>query len=295
MVENVAESRTFRKNWQRMKIKAEALRAREQKAFRGQVEQLFDFAQRKGQGQSIVTRRYLLLSTPRTGSTLLSRQITRLEGLGSVHEWFNWDLMRHVCARMGLKTMMFSKYLAFLDKAASSADGIYGVNLHVHQYQNMLAKGFDVLKKVPFERIYWIERRDKIRQAYSWAKAQKTLCWSGEAERELGFESGMFVKITASEVAKVLADVCSLNESFMNTVKSVYPISGTFIFEDIVKNHGISEVNQISEDFKQGEISSAVLPKPTSIKQSQQADEEQLNHIKKVFGIDPLPTADTIQ
>ena len=267
----------------RISVDANLLHRHEQSRLMDQADTLFQrMSTRSSPSQPGEARRFLILSTPRTGSTFLSRKLDQTENLGWTHEWFNWQLMQHICSRLGLAKMMFRQYLAFLDEAASSDNKIYGINLHIHQYLFLLKKKFDVLKRVDFERIYWLEREDRIAQAYSWTKALKTRCWSRDAEIALGFPDGFDVDIQPSEVATRLADICRDTEYYTRTLRQSHTITREFTYRSITKNQCVDAVNSILSDFDRPLITEQIPTNSTTV-QTKNSDRERIQALKQMF------------
>ena len=190
--------------------------------------------------------------------------------------------MQHVCSRLGLAKMMFRQYLAFLDEAASGDHNIYGVNLHIHQYLFLLKKNFDVLKRVDFEKIYWLEREDRIAQAYSWTKALKTRCWSRDAEIALGFPEGFDVDILPSEVAARLTDICKDTEYYNHTLREAHTISREFTYRSITTNQCFDAVNSILSDFGRTPITNPSRPNTATV-QTRNSDKDRIQALKAMF------------
>jgi len=263
-------------------IDARTLIHNENLRLRDEADQLFQRFQQNKDLQSLPTKRFLLISTPRTGSTFLSRQLNETRHLGWTHEWFNWGLMQQVCSRLGLKRLMFRNYLSFLDGAAKSSSGIYGVNIHIHQYQFLLAKRFDIFKKVHFDKIYWLHREDRIAQAYSWAKALKTRCWSRRAEEALGFPQGINIELPPSQVAKCLTDICANAEFYESTLKPTQRIEREFAYGELVADRCSNAVNGVLADFGKPSSKNILNDHGTAV-QTNEFDRRQITALKSLF------------
>lgn len=75
------------------------------------------------------------------------------------------------------KAFNFQNYLDFVLKKTTSLNGIFAVNFHVDQYQNLLRNHRIDLFKLNFDRVYYLSRRDKLGQALSLTKAIITDQW----------------------------------------------------------------------------------------------------------------------
>jgi LPS sulfotransferase NodH len=275
-------------------VSAERFHQNETAFFQQQVEDLWKRWQSQPDGHGIRPRRYLILSTPRTGSTMLSRRLNATDQLGYVHEWLNWEFMMHTIRRFGHGELPIAEYIKIIDRATTSPTGIFGVNIHVHQVRFLLSKGFDVFS-LGFERIYWLERADRTAQAYSWAKAFKSKCWSREMELALGFTNGLQIEITPLETARFLTGICEDTAYYRDHIASRRAIDREFCYEDLASDRCRLAVNTIMTDFglPPDPIKADCL-KPAALEQShvqrQDHDRLQLSEIKHFFGMEPRQT-----
>lgn len=141
---------------------------------------------------------YLVLATPRSGSTLLGQGLHATGLAGDPKEFFGHK-MRFWQERWGTPTL--PAYAARLQQSRSSANGVFGAKLLYGQLQHLEAVArqdpgladlplADVLTQLfPNLHILWASRDDKVRQAISWFKARQTGVWgqnAGEQEVKLG-------------------------------------------------------------------------------------------------------------
>lgn len=128
--------------------------------------------------------RYVLLSTPRCGSNLVSDMLISTQLAGYPLEYLNgrymyaWDRMRPESAAVGKKTI--AEYLAMLEKYRTTRNGIFGLKVHYAHLEkvwcNNPSAGHRWLDTL--DRVVLLSRRDKIAQAVSLYKAGKTQIWS---------------------------------------------------------------------------------------------------------------------
>jgi LPS sulfotransferase NodH len=232
-------------------------------------------------------QRYLIMSTPRTGSTMLSRRLNGSSRAGYVHEWLNWEFMSHFAGRCPGGRISLAEYVNVIDRATSTANGVVGINVHVHQYRFLLKKGFDIFS-LGFARIYWLERADRVAQAYSWAKAYKSKCWSSEMERALGFSDGLTLDVSPHETARFLAAVCDDTEFFRTHVAPKHPIHREFVYEAIAADGCGSAVDGILSDFglkAEGSRPRTADPDTPTIAQSSDFDRQRIAATKRYFGL----------
>ncbi len=125
---------------------------------------------------------YVVASTPRSGSTLLCRALWATRHAGAPKEYFNPEHMRDFRARWG--HLPLPEYLRHLYRHRSSPNAIFGVKAHFHQIDQLfLSQGFDLHEMLREPRYILISRRDRLRAAVSWVKAEQTGIWNSEAPR----------------------------------------------------------------------------------------------------------------
>jgi LPS sulfotransferase NodH len=136
---------------------------------------------------------YLVLATPRSGSTLLGQGLQATGLAGDPKEFFGHK-MAFWMERWGTTTL--PAYAARLIATRSTSNGVFGAKLLYGQLRHLerLARQEDEIAALAFPRalgtlfpnlhLIWATRRDKIRQAVSWFKARQTGVWGQEAGRE---------------------------------------------------------------------------------------------------------------
>lgn len=238
---------------------------------------------RENSGRSLAgLRKYVVFSTPRVGSTLLARRLEETGLLGRPEEWFNPDFINAILKVLNCDSLDIDKYLDMILRATATPNGIFGVNIHVHQYTHLLGLNMDLLK-IGFDQVYWLQRRDKIKQAYSWCKGFKTQCWSKSHEREAGFADGMSVDIRPREVAEFLQYICKDREYYETEIKQRVRVNREFFYLDIVADRCFEAVNSILADFDLNPVELA--PEMQMKPQTNDYDKDQILKIKQFFGL----------
>lgn len=133
--------------------------------------------------------RYLILATPRSGSYLLCDGLRQTGRAGAPTEFFGRHQKMLYCA--GAELPMLDYVAALLDFAAERSNNIFGAKLMwPHLKQHLLCElaelpelsGFsdqEIIKILfPGVRIIRLSRRDRVRQAVSYARAHLTGVWS---------------------------------------------------------------------------------------------------------------------
>jgi LPS sulfotransferase NodH len=136
---------------------------------------------------------YLILATPRSGSTLLGQGLQASGLAGDPKEFFGhkmafwmkrWD------------TPSLPAYVARLSAQRATPNGVFGAKLLYGQLRHLetLAQQDPALAELPLPalltrlfpnvRLIWATRDDKVRQAISWYKARQTGVWGQDERRD---------------------------------------------------------------------------------------------------------------
>lgn len=169
-------------------------------------------ARRDFTARSAVKSRYCLLTSQRTGSTLIGRMLYSTGIAGDPLEYFNHILLEKERLRTGNPSLNANEFLANMEKRRTSPNGVFGLKTHYHQILRAFSTDSANEQVVSFLRghqhLIWTRRRDKLRQAVSLAFARKTGHWSSEGSsrfNEVGTESP---KISEEELFDALQTVC---------------------------------------------------------------------------------------
>lgn len=126
--------------------------------------------------------KYMILSSPRTGSTMLAAALNASEKAGRVKEYFHRDTLSENGDPESTKESMIA-YYADVVAANSTSNGVFGMKLHYNQFHHVfggkqigMQSGVSFLKS--FDRHVLAYRRDKILQAVSELLATKTGLWN---------------------------------------------------------------------------------------------------------------------
>lgn len=134
-----------------------------------------------------VNRYLLLISTPRSGSTMVCDLLNKNYGI-LMHEYFHpTKLMHYMGARWKSLnengTVNLEKYVKALSAHRTSKDGILGINIH-RSHLSIFSEAlqfFDPETPIQYTSIH---REDLAKQAISFFIAQKTGKWSSEFSPE---------------------------------------------------------------------------------------------------------------
>lgn len=118
----------------------------------------------------------LILTSPRTGSTWLASMINQTGQMGHCDEWLEKN---HFPSGFGTIDDAFYEQLL---KLSSTPNGRFSIKVFPwHLYRISKASGVEFIQDISqrYEtKIVWLERKDKVAQAISHAKARKSGAWT---------------------------------------------------------------------------------------------------------------------
>src|SRR5688500_10562399 len=136
---------------------------------------------------------YLVLATPRSGSTLLGQGLQASGLAGDPKEFFG-QKMPYWMERWDTPTL--PAYVARLMRVRATPNGVFGAKLLYSQLRHLEtigradpALGYTSLPEMlsrlfPNLHCVWVSREDKVRQAISWFKARQTGVWGQDTRRD---------------------------------------------------------------------------------------------------------------
>lgn len=115
--------------------------------------------------------RYAIISTPRSGSSMLAMALWRTGRLGAPLEYFNYtSWMLQMSGRLGVADI--GDYVRKLMAARTSANGVFGFKAHTDHIRFLLIA--NMWRPLAVMKLVRIRRRDRLAQAVSLAIAGQT-------------------------------------------------------------------------------------------------------------------------
>jgi trehalose 2-sulfotransferase len=137
--------------------------------------------------------RYCILSSQRSGSTLLSRMLFQTRLAGDPLELFNLRLLRLAQVQTGNQSLTPIEFARLMELRRTSPNGVFGMKIHYDQMLRAFQSTAPNQKMIEFlrqqNRLFWIRRRDRLRQAISLAVATQTNSWSSEEPQKASASS----------------------------------------------------------------------------------------------------------
>jgi LPS sulfotransferase NodH len=119
---------------------------------------------------------YLIATTQRSGSTLLALRLWRTGGLGAPLEYLKSDTIAELEKRLGAAS--HAGYWCALQGRRTSPNGVFGFKAfgsHIKECGRDRPQLVDIC--LPPDRVIYLTREDKDRQAISFARATQTNAW----------------------------------------------------------------------------------------------------------------------
>jgi len=131
-----------------------------------------------------IRKRYGILSSPRSGGTLLGRMLYDTGQAGDPLEYFNLRLLQIGREQSKNTSLALFDFLRLMESRRTSPNGVFGIKIQYDHILRAFRTETPNEKMVKFlERhdcLFWVRRRNKIRQAISHAIAVHTNAWSSE-------------------------------------------------------------------------------------------------------------------
>lgn len=123
---------------------------------------------------------YLIASSERCGSTYLCLKLWQTRTLGAPWEYLNYQTeMVAMARRWGTKNV--GDYLRRVVECRTSANGTFAIKAHYHHFSHVLGHYPQLLDALPPPRFIVMQRKDRLGQAISLARAIQTNAWSSFA------------------------------------------------------------------------------------------------------------------
>jgi LPS sulfotransferase NodH len=208
---------------------------------------------------------YLVLATPRSGSTMLCSALTASGNAGEPLEFFHPNRVDPYVGRTGRWSI--PEYMADVTARHTSPNGYFGFKIHGHHYEHFFGSNRDAGQAFlrQFHRFILIHRRNKIDQAISDMLANERQVWNitDPAKRppERDFRPEDVERIAAS-----LAQIAHADRILRDAAAPFRSMTLDVAYEDLVEDQeGEIARAMVHLDL---EIDFDDLPRPTTLKMS---------------------------
>jgi LPS sulfotransferase NodH len=156
---------------------------------------------------------------------------------GDPLEYFNPVLLEEERRRLGLERLTYRQFLKIAQGRTTSPNGVFGIHLHSSQLANAFQTrqinrpidGFIM----GFDKYIWTRRRDRARQAVSWAVARRTQAWSSRDPKTTATADDF----TPVELISALKLVCTEDFVWQGLFKDLGIAPKVIWYEDLERDY----------------------------------------------------------
>jgi LPS sulfotransferase NodH len=231
--------------------------------------------------QTKAIKTLLICSLPRSGSNLLADALASTNLCGMPLEYLNseYELEFRDGWNLSPKTSVLF-YLEEALKRTTTQNGIFGLKIHWHQFSNLLIRLFpgrtahesitELSYIFPDIRYIFLSRRDKVRQAVSYARALQTnIWWRIDGVRDPQ-ERCVEPHYDFEQIAMLLKKLNAYEASWEDFFSKIGVTPLRLIYEDLVP----CDAAQSVLDFMGNSTSMGELPAPRLRRQADEISEQ---------------------
>ncbi len=236
-------------------------------------------------GETPVQLRYCILSSPRSGSTLLGRMLYETKCAGDPQEYFNPPLLSIERERSGEPKLNLNELMKHMERRRTSPNGVFGMKLHYSQmlgaFRSPRPNEAMVRMLKRFNSLIWIRRRDRAAQAISQIVAQHTQVWSSEDARH---GAARELKIHPYECVRALQMVAGDDFGWERLIAAAGLKVHQVWYEDLVADYDAQSRAVLRHLGIDSQVDS--IPAPPLEKQAGEANEKLRARWMKYMGIE---------
>jgi len=164
--------------------------------------------------------RYLILSSPRTGSSMLCSALRATDMAGMPFEYFHPEGLR-TWFKERSETNIF-EFVNNLERRRTTSNGYFGIKVHYNQWKKLCeSHGTDQMVEYlgQQDRVILVTRRNKIRQAISCLVAQKTNIWQIEIDEKRDYKVPSWQDSYSFEITQLLFQLSAQEFAWKKTLR----------------------------------------------------------------------------
>ncbi|TMO64188.1 Stf0 family sulfotransferase [Pseudoalteromonas aurantia] len=189
-----------------------------------------------------ITQKVAIISIPRSGSSLFCNVLEHTNQFGYPLEWICKGFMEGYQRYFKIPDFNITSYIDYVMRKSVTKNGVFSIHFHVEQYTALLHSGFDIFS-LGFDHIYYVNREDKLEQAYSYAKAQITNQWSSNLKCDTEIEG----VLSKSLVFESLNSIVKSEEYYEQYLAE--NIDRVFHYEDFSQLNKTTAYSQVLDDM----------------------------------------------
>lgn len=187
-----------------------------------------------------IKKKVLILSTPRSGSSMFCDVLANTSQIGECAEWFNERYIAAYGKMKNTSNVNFDEYLNFILEKTVGDSGVFAVNAHIEHMFFFLNKNFNLLT-LGFTVVAYVSRKNKISQAVSLEKSNLTDSWSSEVEAD----ADKLSKINNLGIVQSLQHIVEWEQAYKE--KLSHFVHAEFYYEDFCR---LNDTNAFKKIFK---------------------------------------------
>lgn len=237
-------------------------------------------------GPTPIQKRYAILSSPRSGSTLLGRMLFETKVAGDPLEYFNRNLLRIQRETLRKPALSSLQLLNLMEPRRTSPNGMFGMKMHYQQFLAAYQSDFVDDKMLRFLRaqhsLIWIRRRDRLRQAISYAIAIKSNAWSSEEPT-----TDTAISVNMPDCVDCLREICWDDLAWNHLIDTAGLNVHVVWYEDLITNYepvSRDVLRHLGLDQEVGKI-----PPPPISRQAGDRNEQLYRSLCDYLGCSPSP------
>ena len=191
-----------------------------------------------------IKKKVLILSTPRSGSTIFCDVLMNTKKIGDCREWFNMRYLAAYGKLVANENVNINEYLQFIMAKTIGDTGVFSVNAHIEHVMFFAQRKTNMLD-IGFDQIIYLSRDNKLAQAVSLAKSNLTDSWGSDIQ---GNQENLS-KMNNAEIVSSLKHIIDSDNYYQQhlakftqaeySYEDFSTLTTTTIFSDIIKQWGI--------------------------------------------------------
>ncbi len=210
--------------------------------------------------------RYAVCALPRSGSSLLCELLFETQLAGAPVEYFDAAQMARLCARWG--THDLPSYVRALLEKKTSPNGVFGFKAHYFQLVEAFPNG-RLEAAFPGLRYVYISRRDRLRQAISWARAEQTGRWASTNQPIRRVEA----VFDRDQIERLYAGICKRERAWEALFDRAGVSPCRILYEDLVESPEVT-VRGVLDHLGVAGAGDVTVGPPTLARQADHLTEE---------------------
>lgn len=222
------------------------------------LDRIFDIQPTNNRLNIKINKKYIVLSTPRSGSTLLCSALHNSKLAGVPLEYFHYSLLDKIGNPEKFRQTL-NLYFQNLQYRRTSPNGVFGIKLHHLQYDRLFGNdshGFEFLLK--FDKFILTYRRDKILQAISSILAIENNVWSRNTESASSIVGRDFTSSDTTAISKYIQDMETQEQAWRNLCRQLGIQPLEVAYEDLEADCA-TEFNRICDYLDIANLTSDML------------------------------------